>query len=142
MTVVFNDGTGGFTPGPVFSGSWGGGIATGDFNGDGKTDVAYGEFFNGSVFIASGDGNGAFGSPTPVTHQGRIFSLVVADFNGDGRPDLASSDVDASTMSVLLNGCTAQLPEFIINGASVSSSVPDPLPFNNLATVRTAVVNQ
>ncbi|MFN7944378.1 MAG: FG-GAP-like repeat-containing protein [Blastocatellia bacterium] len=142
VTVVFNDGTGGFTPGPVFSGSWGGGIATGDFNGDGKTDVAYGEFFNGSVFIASGDGNGAFGSPTPVTHQGRIFSLVVADFNGDGRPDLASSDVDASTMSVLLNGCTAQLPEFIINGASVSSSVPDPLPFNNLATVRTAVVNQ
>jgi hypothetical protein len=57
--------------------------AFGDFNGDGKVDLAGAP--NLSVYLGNGDGT--FQGPEPVGSTGG--SVVAADFNGDGKADLA-----------------------------------------------------
>ncbi len=66
-----------------------GAIVTGDFNEDGKLDLATG------TYILQGNGDGTFQTP-PTNFGGTAEVLATGDFNGDGRPDLvaqASPDV-------------------------------------------------
>ncbi len=59
----------------------------GDFNQDGKLDIAYA---SGSYCIALGNGDGTFQQPSCTTISGQNFETVVtADFNRDGKLDLA-----------------------------------------------------
>lgn len=62
-----------------------GNAAVGDFNRDGKLDVA----FNGSVCLGNGDGTFQPFLATPATGR----SIVTADINGDGKLDLISDSV-------------------------------------------------
>ncbi len=84
------------------------GITTGDFNNDGKIDIAtsvpnyYGTFFN-KVGILFGDGLGGFGVPTYYTVGSGAMGIVSADFNLDGKPDLATVNNDSNSVSILLN---------------------------------------
>src|SRR5579872_6255601 len=64
------------------------GMATADFNHDGKLDLAFAEFFTGQVGIMLGNGNGAFQSPRYFSVPGAL-QLAVGDFNGDNILDLA-----------------------------------------------------
>ncbi|HZU84070.1 MAG TPA: VCBS repeat-containing protein [Polyangiaceae bacterium] len=64
--------------------------ATGDFNGDGKLDVAItGTTSGGEVAILLGRGDGTFDEPIHFPIGGAPLSAVTADFNGDGKLDLA-----------------------------------------------------
>jgi hypothetical protein len=84
----------------------GGGIAVGDFNGDGKLDIAVSNgVFNGTgsytaVFVLPGNGDGTFGAAisgytnTSIDNNGSTF--LAADFNGDGKLDLVT-DCESST---------------------------------------------
>jgi hypothetical protein len=90
-----------------------GAMAVGDFNRDGKLDIAvvtnpgdgasFGE--RAGINLLAGDGHGGFGSPQryedvfSVNYGPR--SLVVGDLNGDGRPDLVASFYNA--VSVVMN---------------------------------------
>jgi Salmonella virulence plasmid 65kDa B protein/Insecticide toxin TcdB middle/N-terminal region/FG-GAP-like repeat/Domain of unknown function DUF11 len=68
--------------------------ATGDFNGDGKTDIVITQSNSGGNFIYTflSNGNGTYsGITTSVGDLGQLqaFSLMTGDFNGDGKTDLA-----------------------------------------------------
>ncbi|MGB6158052.1 MAG: FG-GAP-like repeat-containing protein [Acidobacteriaceae bacterium] len=64
----------------------------GDFNGDGKVDLAFAE--GTGVEIALGNGDGTFGQTTssPIAAGSDLYSLTAGDFNHDGKLDLAVID--------------------------------------------------
>src|SRR5258708_4752859 len=61
-------------------------VAVGDFNGDGKPDLAVA---GGVVSVLLGNGDGSFQAPVNYAAGSRPISVAVGDFNGDGKPDLA-----------------------------------------------------
>jgi FG-GAP-like repeat len=77
-------------------------IAVGDFNGDGKIDLAVANFDSGTISILLGNGNGTFAPQTTVPVGSYPSSIAVGDFNGDGKLDLAVASVRTGHMSVLL----------------------------------------
>ena len=68
-------------------------VATADFNGDGRADLAVVNFDMNKVSVLLGNGDGTFQAAVNyATNQNAIpgpSSVIAADFNGDGRPDLA-----------------------------------------------------
>jgi hypothetical protein len=68
-------------------------VAVGDFNGDGKLDIAvlYGPS-NAHVSILLGNGDGTFRPFISTTAGAGGNSIAVGDFNGDGKLDVAISD--------------------------------------------------
>lgn len=116
VTVLLGNGTGGFveTPGSPFSlgsvlnpfthGVWPFCVAVGDFNRDGKPDLAIANT-NNNVTVLLGNGIGGFAeAPDSPFRVGSLPKWVVAaDFNADGRPDLATANRNDSNVTVLLN---------------------------------------
>ncbi|HUA19769.1 MAG TPA: FG-GAP-like repeat-containing protein [Bryobacteraceae bacterium] len=103
VLVWLNDGTGAFYADPQGgfpTGLGANAIVQGDFNGDGKTDLATANWEAGTVTILLGDGTGNFVRPpdidiAPATTSQAFISgyvpqwIAVGDVNGDGNQDLA-----------------------------------------------------
>jgi hypothetical protein len=82
-------------------------IAIGDFNGDGKLDVAVtNEGIGGGVWVSPGNGDGTFQFRQLFGTQsqtGGSFGVAVGDFNGDGKLDIAvANGYPDNTVGVLL----------------------------------------
>src|SRR5277367_3551291 len=58
------------------------GLAVGDWDGDGRADLAV--TGAGGIRILKGDGNGGFSVPRTVALKGDFSSVVTADFDRDG----------------------------------------------------------
>ena len=88
-------------------------VAVGDFNGDGKLDIAATDAINGGIQIFTGKGDGTFtaGSTYP-TDSGTYttWGIIAGDFNGDGKTDLA-------VVNLTNGGTTADVGVLINNGA-------------------------
>jgi hypothetical protein len=66
-------------------------VAVGDFNGDGKLDLAVADYGSSSVSVLLGNGDGSFQAQRTFAAGNYPHSLAVGDFNGDGHLDLATS---------------------------------------------------
>lgn len=64
---------------------------SGDFNMDGKTDVAIKSGLNGTLSIQLATGNGYLGTPRVIDGDSSGFSLAINDFNNDGYLDLLTA---------------------------------------------------
>ena len=86
----------------IASGTAPSGLATADFNGDGKLDLAIVNSGSNTVSILLGNGNGTFTlKSSPATGQ-NPSAATVGDFNLDGKLDLAITNQADSTVTVLL----------------------------------------
>jgi hypothetical protein len=78
-------------------------VAVGDFNGDGKDDLATANWGSDNVSVLLNNGSGGFAAPVDHVVGTNPCSVAVGDFNGDGKADLAVANVNSNNVSVLLN---------------------------------------
>lgn len=81
--------------------------AAGDFNGDGKLDLAIPNVLHKNVSVLLNNGSGTFAGAVNYPVDFNPECIVVADFNGDGKLDLAIGNffggpTSAGTVSILL----------------------------------------
>jgi RHS repeat-associated protein len=84
----------GFSPGQGYSNASQYPIMTGDFNGDGRTDIARVDNQGVGVYLSTGSGwvsmagiSGDFGRNQGYT-DASVYPIVAGDFNGDGNTDI------------------------------------------------------
>jgi hypothetical protein len=78
------------------------GIAYGDFNGDGKLDLAITNNADATVSILLNNGDGTFKPQVVYAVSKGPLGISVGDFNGDGKLDLAVANGSNTSISVLL----------------------------------------
>ena len=121
-------------------------IAVGDFNGDGKLDMAVTSWDDNStdsfVTVLLGNGDGTFmpgvsyftgnGGAGSIYGGAEPYSIVVADMNGDGKLDLVTANAGSLTVSVLLGNGDGTFQPAILNrnigatdGAPYSMAIGD-----------------
>ncbi len=110
LTILTNDGSGGFAPasmpsvgnGPVV-------VTSADVNGDGKVELISANWGNGSgnsLTVLTNNGNGGFGSNATCTVGVGPSFVTAADINGDGKLDLINANIgyfNGNTLTVLTN---------------------------------------
>ena len=128
LTIFLGDGAGNFSQPSLFpltpvpsSFSPYRDLALGDFNSDGKPDIAIANGTFESVEILTGNGVGGFSAPLSFI-VGTSYSLAVGDYNADGLSDIASASYGASIISVLLNNSTSGKLVTTVSGASYQSN--------------------
>ncbi len=77
-------------------------VAVGDFNGDGKADLAVANYNTNNVSVLLGKGDGTFQAGVNYNAGSNPYSVAVGDFNGDGKADLAVANNGSNNVSVLL----------------------------------------
>ncbi|HEV8267235.1 MAG TPA: FG-GAP-like repeat-containing protein, partial [Thermoanaerobaculia bacterium] len=110
LLVFLGTGTGTLgAPSTLDSGYGSSSLATGDFNGDGKPDLAVantGALGGNMLRVFLGDGSGGFGAPSSFPSGTGAESLAVGDFNGDGRADVVAASTNLSGAWLLLGDGT------------------------------------
>lgn len=107
-------------------------VVVGDFNNDGKEDLAAAhEGGNNTISVRLGDGLGGFSGTTEVPVGSHPFSLAIGDFNGDGKQDIAVTNSGDNSVTFLVgngSGNFTVLPVCDVRYTPVSIVIGD---FNN-----------
>ncbi|HEV7397213.1 MAG TPA: FG-GAP-like repeat-containing protein [Pyrinomonadaceae bacterium] len=104
ISVRIGDGAGGFGAATDYTLGLGPrGIGVGDFNGDGKVDLATSNVSgSNTVSVLLGNGSGGFSAATDFAANQGPGALVVGDFNNDGKYDVAVANLNLNSVSILL----------------------------------------
>ena len=91
-------------------------LAVGDFNGDGKPDLAVTNYAANTVSILLNNGNGTFQSHVDYATEPGSSPRVIAtgDFNGDGKLDLAVASINLNTVSLLLGNGDGTFQSYLV----------------------------
>ncbi len=100
-------------------------ITVGDFNGDGRSDLAVANRYDNTVSLLLGNGDGSFQLQMTFPTGKGPTSVVTADFTGRGRSDLAIANLSDNTVSVLI--AQAQVNATASNVAIVGPSATHPV---------------
>ena len=102
--ILLGKGDGSFGTATIFSSGayYPTGITTGDFNNDGKLDLALADYGYGVVGILLGDGAGGFSAATLIGCGGSCNNIAAGDFNGDGKSDLVVANRSSNRIAVIL----------------------------------------
>ena len=115
-------------PAPTFA-------VAGDFNLDGKLDVAVANTGSNSISILRGLGNGEFLAAENFTVGNSPAWIGVADFNSDGKPDVVVANTGSSSISVLINDTVPLVPPSITAAFNVASMQGGPVAPGELVTI-------
>jgi len=103
-------------------------FTTGDFNHDGKLDVAVADTSDNTVSILLGNGSGALIlSGTPINVGREPEAIRAGDFNGDGYSDLAIANYRDGTVTTLLNNENGTFTPTVHSVGSGAGSGPQAL---------------
>jgi hypothetical protein len=99
-----------FTVAPTYGvGTRPGAVASGDFNGDGKIDLAVANAMSNNISILLGNGDGTFAPAVNYAVGAVPESIAVSDFNSDGKSDLVVVNENSSNSGQL---CCRLVPLF------------------------------
>lgn len=97
-------------------------VAVGDFNGDGKADLATANYFTDSrsdnIAVLFGNGNGGFDRFANYQFGALPIAIATGDFNHDGKLDLVVCHSGSNAVTILFNDGLGAFPRgsaFIIN---------------------------
>jgi hypothetical protein len=110
LHLLLGDGNGNFVEGvgsPFVAGSQPRAVTVGDFDLDGKLDLAVANAVSGNLSILAGNGAGGFTLAATRTVGTTPLAVVVEDFNGDGRPDIVAANGGSNDVSIQISNCTA-----------------------------------
>ena len=160
VTVLLGNGDGTFTASaavPPATGFDPVAVAVGDFNGDGKPDLAIANNGDSNVTLLLGTGDGSFtpsAEPFAPSPSGPVL-IVTGDFNGDGKVDLAVANNRSSSIAVLLgNGDgtftpaagespgTGATPAWLTSADVNGDGAPDLITANNGTNLVTVLLTQ
>lgn len=106
VSIMLGNGDGTFGPKTDFAvglNPWG--LCAGDFNGDGKADIAVINYAPKTLSILMGNGDGTFvKTGTDYTFSESVKFITAGDFNGDGKTDLSMGDCFTSVLIMMSNG--------------------------------------
>lgn len=132
VTIRLGDGMGGFPTATTVSNNNGylsSSVVVGDFNNDGRQDIAVAlevlMMMKGFVGVWFGDGTGHFPGFIAPTFEVEVNPLAVAagDINNDGKLDLVAANSSSDNVTTLVNICNATP----CSGANFKQAVDSPI---------------
>jgi len=101
-------------------------LVVGDFNGDGKLDLAAANELDSTISVLLGNGDGTFKPEVTFPTAAAPYSLMVGDFNGDGKLDLVTGNRyqdtgDVGGVSVLLGNGDGTFQSHVDYAASLGA---------------------
>ena len=133
VSILLGNGDGTFGSARTFGvGASPGSLVLGDYNGDGKIDIAVRDYNGVAVLIGLGDGTFAAARRSPYGGTFPPAPMAKGDFNGDGKEDLvipiASPGINFGSVTVLFghgDGTFAQGTYLSVTGRPLSVATAD-----------------